>query len=635
MERIFCVDKKKYALLDSVHSPDDLKQLNSDELLKYCDEVRSFLVHSVSQTGGHLASSLGVVELTVALHRIFDSPRDKIVWDVGHQSYVHKLITGRKDQFDTLRQEGGISGFCRPSENPHDAFISGHSSTSLSAALGLSIASKIQGEDNYTIAVVGDGAFTGGMVYEALNNADASKNLIVILNHNEMSISKNVGAFARYLASMRSKPRYLRLKSRVEKILDKTPLIGKRLKGTLLYSKTAIKHLLYHSTFFEDFGFMYLGPVDGHNLEELVNVLNRAKKADQPVFIQVDTIKGKGYSFAEENPGAYHGVPKFDAASGNSGQEVTSCFSNVFGIALNKMADEDERICAITAAMKYGTGLQFFSSAHRDRFFDVGIAEQHALTFACGLSRQGMIPVFAVYSTFLQRAFDQIIHDAAIEGQHIVLGVDRAGIVGDDGETHQGIFDVAFLSMIPGVTIYSPSDYAELRLCLKKAVYDTQGIAAVRYPRGKESGGFLPLSKEFEPYYFSEGSDECLIVTYGRLFDQALSARQQLQRKGMNPAILKLTQVSPLPEEAIRLAARYRTVFFFEEGIRSGGAGEHFETALLRQGFCGKLSLRAIENQFVPQAPIDRALEKLGLSAEGMVQTIVQEIEQSERKKQA
>ena len=629
------MDIKQYTLLNRVNSPEDLKQLKTDELAEYCSEVRSFLVHSVSETGGHLASSLGVVELTVALHRIFNSPTDKIVWDVGHQSYVHKLITGRKDQFSTLRQEGGISGFCRPSENPHDAFISGHSSTSLSAALGLSVASKLKGEDNYTIAVVGDGAFTGGMVYEALNNAEASKNFIVILNHNEMSISKNVGGFARYLASLRSKPRYLRLKSVVEKILDKTPLVGKKLKETLLHSKAAVKHLLYHSTFFEDFGFMYLGPVDGHNMEDLTNVLNRAKKADQPVFIQVDTTKGKGYSFAEENPGAYHGVSKFDAERGTPEQELTGSFSNVFGLALKKMGDDDQRVCAVTAAMKYGTGLQFFSASHRDRFFDVGIAEEHALTFCCGLAQNGMIPVFAVYSTFLQRAYDQIIHDAAIENQHIVLAVDRAGIVGNDGETHQGIFDVSFLSSVPNTTVYSPSDYTELRQCLTKAVYHTPGVAVVRYPKGKESGHYKPLSSEFEPFHLLKGNGNCLIVVYGRLFDEALHARQLLRQQGADPAILKLCQISPLPKEALRMAMSYSHIFFFEEGIKTGGAAEQFAAGLMEMGYEGNVHIQAIPDRSVPQSSIPRALCRLGLDGKSMAQKIVQEIKQGERKKQA
>ncbi|MDF2566946.1 MAG: 1-deoxy-D-xylulose-5-phosphate synthase [Oscillospiraceae bacterium] len=616
-----------YEILNRVDSPEDLKRLNPNELLKYCEEARSFLVNSVSNTGGHLASSLGVVELTVALHTVFSSPKDKIVWDVGHQSYTHKLITGRKAVFDTLRQEGGISGFTRNSENIHDAFISGHSSNSISAAIGISTAAQLNDKDDYTIAVIGDGAFTGGLAYEALNNTGSLKNFIVILNHNERSISKNVGAFARYLSTIRSKPSYLRLKSGVETVLDHTPIVGKHLKETVMSSKSFLKNMLYHSTFFEDLGFIYLGPIDGHNLDDLTNALKRAKDSKKPVFLLVDTIKGKGYSFAEENPGFFHGISKFNVETGCCGDETPEeTYSSVMGKTLSRFADEDKRICAVTAAMKYGTGLQHFCPRHKDRFFDVGIAEAHAVTFSAGLSAGGMIPVFAVYSTFLQRGYDQIIHDAAIEKQHIVLAIDRAGIVGEDGETHQGIFDTAFLSDIPNVTVFSPSNYHELETSLKKAVYDTESVVAVRYPRGVDQTTYSELSEDFSDYnMIGETSGNTLIITYGRIFENAYKAKNALEKQDKKVSILKLNRISPIPHEAIRSALDFNQIFFFEEGIKKGGIGEHFLSELYQYDFKGTFNITAIDDHFVPQASVASALQKLHLDADSMVEILLQE----------
>ena len=606
-------------ILDKVNSPKDLKNLDNAELTEYCQQAREFLISSVSETGGHLASNLGTVELSVAIHRVFNSPNDKILWDVGHQSYTHKLITGRKDRFDKLRKEDGLSGFTRRKESEHDAFISGHSSNSVSAAVGIATANKLKGNSDTTIAVIGDGAFTGGMVYEALNNAEDLENLIIILNHNEMSISKNVGSFAKYLVHIRAKKGYLKLKSRVETVLDKTPLIGKKLKNSVVRSKSFIKNILYHSTFFENFGFVYFGPIDGHDLVQLEEVLSRAKEIDKPVFIMTDTIKGKGYSFAEENPGAFHGISKFDVETGNPDISSGDSYSTVFGKELSKLADKNDRICAVTAAMKYGTGLQFFSAEHRERFFDVGIAEAHAVTFSAALASQGMMPVFAVYSTFLQRAYDQVLHDAGIEKQHIVLAIDRAGIVGDDGETHQGVFDVAMLSTIPNVTIYSPSNYRELKLALEKATLKDDGIVAVRYPRGNDKSAQQQENKTLDDYNFiHDDGNKKLIVTYGRISDNAIKAKGNLQYT----SVLKLNKISPIDDEIIAIAKNFEKIYFFEEGMKSGGIGEHFGGLLSGIGYKGEFLITAIDNEFLPQQSVEKTLEKLNLDEQSMIRIV-------------
>lgn len=613
------------SILDQIRSPQDIKKLSLYQLKQLCDEIRSFLIGSVSKTGGHLASNLGVVELTVALHKVFDCPDDKIVWDVGHQSYVHKLLTGRKDQFDGLRKENGIAGFPRHSESEYDAFIGGHASNSIAAAYGIAKANTLQGNNHHVVAVIGDGALTGGLAYEGINNAGRSKdNLIVILNHNDMSISKNVGAFARYLATIRSKPSYLRAKRNMEMALDKIPVIGKPFKNTLKASKSAVKNVLYHSNLFEDFGFNYYGPIDGHNLEELTDILKAAKSIKGAAFIQVETTKGKGYQYAEENPGAFHGVPSFDVVTGNPDIAHSNSFSSVAGKTLTALADADERICAITAAMKYGTGLQYFCSAHRDRFFDVGIAEEFGVTFAAGLASNGMIPVFAVYSTFLQRSYDQIIHDAAIERQHIILAIDRAGVVGDDGETHQGIYDVAFLSTIPGVSILSASSYHELRWMLKKAVYDYDGIVAVRYPRGAQPNDAddTTVAPALFQYHFSGDPSSVLLVTYGRTIHAVTKAAERLIRLGVGVSILKLNQIHPIPEEAVKNALGHSDIFFFEEGIKSGSVAEQLLSKLKESGYQGAYHITAVDDCFVQQATVDQALKHLKLDEDSIVATV-------------
>lgn len=603
----------EYPILDQIRSPSDLKRIPERELPGLCGEIRSFLIDTISRTGGHLASNLGTVELTVAMHRVFDSPQDKLVFDVGHQCYTHKLLTGRRAEFETLRRREGISGFPKPKENPHDAFIAGHASTSISAAYGIAKAFQLRGDPHTAVALIGDGALTGGLAYEGLNNAGRSgARLVVILNHNDQSISKNVGAFARYLSTMRSRPGYLKLKRRVDRVLLHTPLVGKPLKSWLERSKSLLKTILYRSTFFEEMGFAYLGPVDGHDVFGLIRVLERAREIAAPVIVQVETVKGKGYAFAEENPGAYHATSGFDILNGGDNVVFSDCYSNQAGEELTRLAKENDRICAITAAMKYGTGLHTFYAAHRERFFDVGIAEEHAVTFAGGLASRGMLPVLCIYSTFLQRSYDQIIHDLAIDNnKHVVLCVDRAGIVGEDGETHQGVFDAAFLSGIPGVTIYAPEGYDELRLCIRRAVMEDTGISAVRYPRGKDTRQHdLPASEDL--VFVDEGS-RTLLVSYGRVFSNCYLGAARCAQAGHPISLLKLTRIQPLPPKAIAVARQFDRILFVEEGIRRGGIAEHLGLELLTGGWSGTYRIIAIGEEFVAQGKPEECLAALGM----------------------
>lgn len=613
----------RYPILDRVNSPQDVKNLNRRDLKEFCSEVREFLVEHVSKTGGHLASNLGVVELTTALHRVFDTPWDSIIWDVGHQCYTHKIITGRKDRFDTLRQPEGLSGFPKPDESPHDAFVAGHSSTSISAAYAISRANQMSQSNSHAIAVIGDGAFTGGMAYEALNNAGRSRsNLIIVLNHNAMSIGRNVGAFARYLSAIRLQPGYLRLKDHTETVLDHIPLVGKPVKRVVQGSKTALKNVLYHSTFFEEMGFTYIGPVDGHDLKALEKAFTQAKLLQRPVFVHVETTKGKGYEFAEKNPLVYHGISKFDVETGNPDLPEEDSFSVVFGNYLTRLADCDDKICAITAAMKQGTGLTPFCSKHRNRFFDVGIAEQHAVTFAAGLASKGYIPVFAVYATFLQRAYDQILHDAAIERLHVVLAIDRAGLVGDDGETHQGVYDVAYLTSIPGVTVYSPSTNEELEAQLYKAVYETKGVAAVRYPRGCDKKVYRAEDPKADYVFLAEGGQN-LAVSYGRIFHDLYAANEE----GRFGALLKLNKLNPLPDELIEKIASYESIVFFEEVEQNGSISEHLLMRLSQLGWRGRYRSASLPNGFFKQGKVPQMLREYRLDKDGMMEILREEWE--------
>lgn len=613
--------------LEKVNTPGDLKALSIPQLRWLCEEIRGRLITTLSHTGGHLASNLGTVELTVALHKVFESPTDQILWDVGHQCYTHKLLTGRKELFDTLRTENGLSGFPKRRESAHDAFVAGHSGNSISAALGLLTAKELLGEPGQVIAVIGDGSLGNGLAYEGLNNAGRShKNLIVILNDNEMSISKNVGGLAKYLAKIRARSSYFKLKDVTEKTIKSIPLVGYPLRDTLSASKSLLRQALYHSNLFEDFGFAYLGPVDGHNLESLCDVLERAKGENQPVVVHVETKKGKGYAHAERSPSLYHGVGPFDILSGKPLSTGGENFSSVFGETLLSMAEQDSRICAISAAMVDGTGLESFFKAFPKRSFDVGIAESHAVTFGAGLAAKGLRPVFAVYSTFLQRAYDQLVHDCALEGEHLVLAVDRAGIVGEDGETHQGILDIPFLTTIPGATVYSPASFEELRLCLPKAVGEDSGLVALRYPRGGEPP--LPTAYRVTATDFTFWKNDCkdiLLITYGRLMGQVAEAAEILAAKGRPVSVLKLTTVFPIDARAVKIALRYRRVLFFEEGMAQGSIAHHFGVELLKRRFHGSYQVHAID-AFVPHAPLQKTLESLGLDSASIVGLVLGEV---------
>ncbi len=605
------------SLLDRVHSPSDLKEMTDEELTALCGEIRRILVDTVAQNGGHLASNLGVVELTVALHSVFDTPADKIVWDVGHQAYAHKILTGRREQIHTIRRENGLSGFPKRSESRYDCFNTGHSSTSVSAAYGLACADELRKGQHYTIAVIGDGALTGGLAFEGLNNAARSDNrLIVILNDNKMSISQNVGSVARYLSRLRIKPSYLRAKTRMHR-LEKLPLLGKPLTRGIRRFKNWLRDEFFggKNNMFRQLGFCYYGPYDGHDITQLRSALKAAKRKHDPVLLHVCTKKGKGYEFAEKNPKDFHGISSFDIETGETRSSQRG-YSDVFGECLCRYAQQDKNICAITAAMSLGTGLSTFSKTYKDRFFDVGIAEEHAVTFAAGLAAGGALPVFAVYSTFLQRSYDQILHDAALQQLHIVLAVDRAGIVGEDGETHQGIYDVAFLNTISGVTVYAPSCFRELEYALHKALYETSGVAVVRYPRGTE--GYIPEdfpigSKPFQTCGNREAP--ILAVTYGREFSQVCRAQELLRQEDIDICVLKLNTVKPLAAGAVMLAKRFERCYFFEEGIRSGGVGETYGFELYQSGYTGRYTLTAI-NGCVCQAKTEASLHRLGLDAE-------------------
>lgn len=600
--------------LRELELPADLKRLSLRQCRYLCNEIRTLLISTVSSNGGHLSSNLGVVELTVAIHRNFNSPEDKIIWDVGHQSYVHKILTGRLENFSTLRQENGISGFPKPDESVHDVCISGHSSTSVSIACGMAEAMRLQNKNNYAVAVIGDGAMTGGLFYEGMNNGgkEPESNLIVILNDNNMSISKSVGSLERYLTRLRNTEKYLRTKRKVEENLSHIPIVGTRVAKGIKSAKDSLKSAMLERTMFEDMGFIYLGPVNGHSLSELEQVMHMAKSYHKPVLIHVNTTKGKGYLPAEKNPGEYHGISRFDIVSGNPEVSVSECYSTVFGKELVNLAEKDDRICAITAAMKYGTGLQFFAEKFPERFYDVGIAEQHAVTFAGGLASMGQIPVFAVYSTFLQRSYDQLLHDIAIGGLHTVLGVDRAGVVGEDGETHQGLFDVPMLTTIPNTTIYSPASYEELKLCMKKAIYANNGLVAVRYPRGAEEVSF---NEDFlnTDYVFMKNNSDTLLISYGRIYNEIYKAQTILNNDGIFCDRLKLTKIFPIRHEIIDTIKNYKTIIFFEESVGSGSISEKIGSMLAESGYCGDYSRAAVDG-FVKQAKVRSSLDTLGLS---------------------
>nr|WP_307990385.1 1-deoxy-D-xylulose-5-phosphate synthase [uncultured Niameybacter sp.] len=613
--------------LDSIKSVEDLKQLDIDELQLLAKDVRQFLIQSLARTGGHLASNLGVVELTLALHYVFDSPKDKMVWDVGHQAYVHKLLTGRRKGFKTLRKTEGMSGFPKRKESVHDVFETGHSSTSISAAIGMAVARDLRGDDSHVIAVIGDGALTGGMAYEALNNAGRGHtNLIVILNDNEMSISENVGGMSRHLNHLRSSHDYLRAKQDIEGLLHKVPLVGSQLVDVVRKTKEGVKTVFIENTLFEEMGLTYLGPIDGHNINELIEILNNAKAMEGPVLIHVKTIKGRGYKPAVENPSAYHGVGPFDYKTGVIPKKAGGyTFSDAFGYAMVSLGEKDERILGITAAMSDGTGLNHFEKQFPKRFFDVGIAEQHAVTFSAGLAASGYKPVFAVYSSFLQRAYDQVLHDVALQNLPVVFGIDRAGLVGEDGATHQGIFDIAYLSHIPNMTLLSVKMPEEMESALQYAL-SLNAPVAIRYPRGSVS-----LDSKYQISYndgrivtLEEGEEIALVAT-GKMVAHALKVKEVLDNEGYKVAVVEVPCIKPLDEEGLsKLCDKYTYLFTMEDHVIKDGFGAQIAQWMVLNGKTNAFHSFGYQTGIVEHGDIPSLLEIEHLSVDHLVTQIKQ-----------
>ena len=609
-------------LLEQIHDPSDVRKLNDEQARLLCRELRTFLLEQVSRTGGHLASNLGVVELTVAIHRVYDTASDRLVLDVGHQCYVHKALTGRRELFGTLRQFGGLSGFPKPYESVHDAFMAGHASDSVSVALGMARARTLLGAEYQVAAVIGDGALGGGLSFEGLNDAGGSgEPLVVILNDNGMSIDKNVGGLSKHLSRMRTEPEYYAFKKKYRKALEKLPA-GRTLYEWSHELKTALKKSLLPpvSTVFEDMGFSYMGPVDGHDVQRLTAVLRAAREAGRPVLVHIHTVKGSGYEPALREPEKFHGVGAFDPTTGQVRQPVQETFSHVFGETLRQLARQDGRVCAITAAMADGTGLTGFAGEFPRRFFDVGIAEGHGVAMAGGMAKQGLIPVFAVYDSFLQRGYDMLVQDMALEKLHGVLAVDRYGLVGADGETHHGCLD--YLSQIPGMTVLAHASFAELRRMLRRAVLDMTGPVAVRYPRGGEDGYDGDCGDE--PVTVLRQGTDAAIVTYGILTGQALRAAELLEKEGVSLRVVKLNRVAPLDGDGIcRALDGVKRVVAAEDQLRAGAVGERLGALLLERGAgIERYALRNAGEALPAQGSTAQLRHVLGLDAEGMAQAV-------------
>lgn len=622
-----------FGVLEQIKQENDIKKIEEDQLKHLAEDIRHFLVSKISHTGGHLASNLGVVELTMALHLNMSFPEDKLIWDVGHQAYTHKVLTGRREGFRDLRQYGGISGFPKSRESDCDAFDMGHSSTSISVALGMAIARDLKGEHNKVVAVIGDGALSGGMAYEALNNAARLRsNLIIILNDNNMSISENVGGMANYLGKIRTNSKYTELKDDVENALKKLPKLGTAIADNIRRSKASLKQwMMQPGMLFENMGLTYIGPIDGHDLEQLNIAIHTASKGKEAVIIHVITKKGKGYRLAEKNPQAFHGIEPFHPKNGElraENHEVS--YTKVFGRKLAEMAETEDKLLAVTAAMPSGTGLVEFQESYPDRFFDVGIAEEHAVTFAAGLAKGGYIPVVAIYSTFLQRSYDQILHDVCLNKAPVILMVDRAGIVGNDGETHQGIFDLSYLCNIPGLTVMAPKNRWELEEMMEYAVKALRPVA-IRYPRGTAYEGLEEFKQPLE-----RGKGEILyqeqgiaLLAVGSMVHTAKKVREILKEKGYSVSLINVRFVAPFDrEKLLSLCENHNTIVTMEENVRTGGFGERAAGFLLENG---KTPIKwvsiSIPDQYVPQGNAEELLERLGLSAEAVAERILAAME--------
>ena len=624
-------------ILDKVNIPKDLKNLNIKEKEQLATEIRELILDIVSKNGGHLASNLGVVELTIALHSVFDMPKDKMVWDVGHQTYVHKILTGRKERMDTLRKLNGIAGFPKTSESEYDSFNTGHSSTSISVALGMARARDIKKEDNQVIAIIGDGALTGGMALEAINEAGASKsNLIVVLNDNEMSISRNVGGIPKLLGKIRTKKLYKDSNNYIRDFLEKIPFIGKKISKIIKRIKRSIKQLVIPNMFFEDIGFSYLGPVNGHDIVELEDIMRRSKQIGGPILIHVITKKGKGYSVAEENPDDFHSTGGFDIKTGKSKKKKSDDYSKIFGKKLTQLAEKDSKIVAITAAMKDGTGMSNFARQFPNRFFDVGIAEQHALGLAAGLAAEGMTPVVSIYSSFYQRCYDQVIHDICIQNLGVVMCVDRAGVVGNDGETHQGILDLSFFNIVPNLTIMAPKDFKELEEMLEFAV-NLHKPVVIRYPRGGEGKTKFEKHKKIvngKAEVLKEGKDVS-IIAIGKMVHKACEVEKILKENDIDAEVINARFLKPLDEKTIlKSLQKTKKVITIEDNVLKGGLATNIKELIQDNNIkLNNFKSFGYPNVFVKHGTIDEIEKMYGLDIENIVKETKEIVENGEEEK--
>ena len=619
-------------ILDKIKKPNDIHKIALADFPQLAEEIRNFLLESVSKTGGHLASNLGVVELTLALHNVLDFPEDKLIWDVGHQAYTHKILTGRKEEFKTLRKEGGLSGFPKRSESDCDSFDTGHSSNSISAGLGYVRARDVLGQKHHVVSVIGDGALTGGMAYEAMNNAAELKtNFIIVLNDNNMSISKNVGGMSSYLSALRTAEAYTGMKINATKALKKIPRIGTAVVDTMRKTKSSIKQLIIPGMLFENMGLTYLGPVDGHNMRQMMKLFNEAKRVEGPVLVHVLTEKGHGYIPACSHPARFHGTGPFDVKTGKFLETKENLnYTDVFSKTMCSLGKENRRVAAITAAMPEGTGLKAFARSFPERFFDVGIAEEHAVTFAAGLALGGLIPVVAIYSSFLQRAVDQILHDVCMQKLHVVFAIDRAGLVGADGETHQGCFDFSYLSMIPNLTVMAPKNDWELQEMLRTAVLDCDGPCAIRYPKGAAYTGFSEFQQPVEvgkSEVLYEGR-EVAILAVGSMVSTCKEVYDMLKSRGIEPTFVNVRFVKPLDTELLDTLAKTHSLFVtVEENVKNGGFGEHVSAYMEACQPDVRVMNLAIWDRFVEQGKIESLRAKIGLSSVEIAETITAALE--------
>lgn len=625
-------------MLEKIQQPNDIKKIPEEQLPEVAAEIREFLVETMSKLGGHLASNLGVVELTVALHRVFDLPKDKIIWDVGHQSYTHKILTGRKDAFESLRQEGGLSGFPKRSESSCDVFDTGHSSTSISAGVGYVKARDLKKQDYSVISVIGDGALTGGMAYEALNNAAELKtNFIIVLNDNEMSISKNVGGISTYLSGIRTAASYTELKMGVTRALEKIPKIGPGMVDAVRKTKSSIKQIVIPGMLFENMGITYLGPVDGHDIHQMMRVFQEAKRFEGPILVHVLTRKGQGYEPALRHPSRFHGAGPFEIETGLPLSRSNPTYTDIFSTVMRKMGDREPDVVAVTAAMPTGVGLKRFSNMFPDRCFDVGIAEEHAVTFAAGLALGGMIPVVAIYSSFLQRAYDQMMHDVCMQELHVVFAIDRAGLVGSDGETHHGVFDLSYLNSMPNMTVMAPKNLWELSDMMKFAVH-FNGPIALRYPRGEAYTG---LQEHRAPIRYGkaevlEQGEKIALLAVGNMVKTAVQVRELLQEQGYQVTLVNMRFVKPFDMALVReLSGSHELLVTMEENVRNGGFGEQVASFVMEEGLPARVQIIALPNRFVHQGSVSSQMKETGIDADsvaGKILKVYKELEQKVRK---